>query len=164
MKTQLIKTELGEFLAVEVPKDIEDKVYPKLGMCDIYYSLKGKPYDEDNYCSQQIPEGNYEVLGFADQLEVARQVVETHICNTLNERLTYCRDYSWNTLMFDRNITVFDSLSSLLKSVGIFTENPYPNPITLNHESTEHFCEARSLYQEAESNLWQKILILKLIK
>lgn len=161
MKTQPIKTELGEFLALNFPKESSYKVVNN----QLLYNLQNDFPDFYDITG-------YDVLGFADQVEVAKQVVK-QVFDTPALFLDYLNPKSVPLA------SSVESLSSLLKSEGIFTENPYPNPNkpqplcrdcadedgqcpNRNDAYCEH-SEAIKQYEQAQSNLWQKILLLKKI-
>lgn len=73
----------GEFVFVLVPETANTDVYPKLGLVDAYWPIRGEEYNEENYLSVIIPQGNYETIGYCSEIikdeELAKMVVKQSI-------------------------------------------------------------------------------------
>jgi len=125
-----------------------------------YWMLNGFIHIGD-ICGEaySLPKGNYSIIGFADDEEVCKQVVEHRLFGIL----IGTRNYLTN----DFNVVnATESMASLLKANGVYTENPYRKPDrddAFNHCVSGRVWELMNKqYDDAQSQIWQKILILKI--
>lgn len=114
-----IKTEKFEGLAVLVPENASDLVYPKIGIVDLYFLLKNGQYE-----SVIIPQNKngYEIMGKATEL--TRQNC-ADIVKYIGLPWNAYKDYTNNSNWFNNPI---QSFKSLLYSLGCYSENPIPVP------------------------------------
>ena len=134
MKTKQIQTGKATILVVDLPKGA--KSFSNLVCGQLAYWLN------DNPKFYKLPEGNWKLLGFADQL------TEEQLDNVVSD-------------LFLTNNSV-EQLKLLLKVNGIVTVNPYENidpKIKFNHNDMVEN-ELSMKYKQAESELWVNPAIL----
>jgi len=160
MKQLEIEVNGYRYLLVEVPNDATE--FELVTNQSTMPYTKSLSYEDPipfrgyrNYCGVDLPEGNYTLLGDTNDEDVCRGVVEH------NEKTGFYMAYNSDMGFIWNSAT--ESMASLLRVKGVHRVNTMPNPINVDHESTEHFDDCRTSWQQAQDNLWTgKILILKI--
>jgi len=169
MKQLEIEINGARYLFVEVAPDARVEMW--------YDSLLYSIDDGKTMHEIDIPRGNYSIIGFADDEDACKQV--------LPEQESYYGHYKNGEVVNYIFHTATESMASLLKANGVETVNKYGieepelEPICcgnwqsslLDPNMPQCCCVAipseesvylQELWQEAQSQIWQKILILKI--
>jgi len=181
MKQQSFKIGNKEYLVLDIPKETMDIELDYDNNILLYNHLS---FNENECGYYDLPSGQWSIIGTIPGIteDEAAKIVEYIEHPPIYQPNRLYRDYQINFEMPDccNYITALESLSSLMRSLGIYTENPfgslpneddfvrYPLPLCFdpNGEIKELYLRKKRIereWQEAEDNLWQKIVLLEKI-